>query len=77
MDCNEKYFEVGVKYVLPLTLIAATLAMKGASGWGKFGIFVISTPVMMLSLLSLGKAKRGELFETKKKWARTDNLWQN
>ncbi|MEX2593240.1 MAG: hypothetical protein WD426_10725 [Anditalea sp.] len=74
MNSNEKYFDVGVKYVLPLTLIAATLAMKGASGWGKFGIFVISTPIMLLSLLSLGKAKRGELFETKKQDIRTGNL---
>lgn len=74
MNSNEKYFDVGIKYVLPFTVIAASLAMKGASGWGKLGIFVISTPIMLLSLLSLGKAKRGELFETKRQGTRTDTL---
>jgi hypothetical protein len=74
MNANKKYFDVGVKYALPLTVIAATLAMKGASGWGKFGVFVLSTPIMILSLLSLGKAKRGELFDSNQNLTRRDNL---
>jgi hypothetical protein len=48
--------------------------MKGASGWGKFGVFVLSTPIMILSLLSLGKAKRGELFDSNQNLTRRDNL---
>jgi len=76
MDSNKKFFEVGVKYVLPLTVIAATLAMKKASGWGKLGIFVFSTPIMIFSLLSLEKARRGELFDNEG-FSRMDNLSQN
>lgn len=64
MDTNKKFFDVGVKYILPLTVIGATLAMKKASGWGKFGVFVFSTPIMFFSLLALEKARKGELFES-------------
>jgi len=63
MDSNKKFFEVGVKYILPMTVIGATIAMKKASGWGKFGVFVFSTPIMLFSLLALEKARKGELFE--------------
>lgn len=65
MDSNKKFFDVGVKYILPITVIGATLAMKKASGWGKLGVFVLSTPIMFFSLVALEKARRGELFEEK------------
>jgi hypothetical protein len=73
MDSNKKYFDLGVKYVLPLTVIAATIAMKKASGWGKFGVFALSTPIMILSLLSLEKARKGKLFSDLEA-SRMDNL---
>lgn len=73
MDSNKKYFDLGVKYVLPLTVIAATLAMKKASGLGKLGVFALSTPIMILSLLSLEKARKGKLFSDKVA-SRMDNL---
>ena len=63
MDSNKKFFDVGVKYILPMTVIGATLAIKKASGWGKFGVFVLSTPIMLFSLLALEKARKGELFD--------------
>jgi len=63
MDSNKKFFDVGVKYILPMTVIGATLAMKKASGWGKLGVFAFSTPLMFFSLLALEKARKGELFD--------------
>lgn len=63
MDANKKIFDAGVKYILPLTVIGATLAMRKASGWGKLGVFVLSTPIMLFSLLALEKARKGELFD--------------
>jgi len=76
MNPNEKYFDIGVKYGLPLIVIAATLAMKTASGWGKFGVFALSTPIMILSLKSLGRAKKGKLFNHNGS-IRRDTQWQN
>jgi|GEM_PF-1436790 len=63
MDSNKKFFDAGVKYILPLTVIGATLAMRKASGWGKLGVFILSTPIMLFSLLALEKARKGELFD--------------
>lgn len=73
MDSNKKLFDIGVKYVMPLSVIAATMAMKKASGWGKIGVFALSTPIMILSLLTLEKARKGELFNQSNS-PRTDNL---
>lgn len=61
---------------MPLTVIVATMAMKKVSGWGKIGVFAISTPIMILSLLTLEKARKGELFEHNRS-TRMDNLSQN
>lgn len=63
MDTNQKIFDVGVKYVLPMAVIGATLAMKKASGWGKLGVFAFSTPILLFSLLALEKARKGELVD--------------
>lgn len=63
MDSNKKFFDVGVKYILPMTVIGATLAMKKASGLGKLGVFALATPIMFFSLLALEKARKGELFD--------------
>jgi uncharacterized protein (DUF983 family) len=76
MDSNKKLFDIGVKYVMPLTVIAATMAMRKVSGWGKFGVFAISTPIMILSLLTLEKARKGELFNQNHS-SRMDSLSQN
>lgn len=77
MEPNEKFFDFGVKYGLPIGIIAATMAMIKASGWGKLGVFAVSTPLLLLSLLSLGKAQKGELFPKKSNLTKTDNLFQN
>ena len=77
MEPNEKFFDFGVKYGLPIGIIASTLAMMRASGWGKLGVFAISAPLLVLSLLSLGKAQKGELFNKKSNLTKTDNLYQN
>lgn len=63
MDSNKKFFDVGVKYILPMTVIGATLAMKKASSLGKLGVFALATPIMFFSLLALEKARKGELFD--------------
>jgi Na+/phosphate symporter len=63
MDSNKKFFDVGVKYILPMTVIGATLAMKKASGLGRLGVFAFATPIMFFSLLALEKARKGELFD--------------
>lgn len=63
MDSNKKFFDVGVKYILPMTVIGATLAMKKASGLGKLGVFAFATPIMFFSLLALEKARKGELLD--------------
>lgn len=76
MDSNKKFFDIGVKYFMPFTVIAATLAMKKVSGWGRIGVFAISTPIMILSLLTLEKARKGELFDHIRS-SRMDNLSQN
>lgn len=76
MISNKKFFDIGVKYVMPLTVIAATMAMKKVSGWGKIGVFAISTPIMILSLLTLEKARKGELLDQTNP-SRMDNLSQN
>ncbi len=63
MNANKKFFDVGVKYILPMTVIGATLAIKKAEGWGKLGVFALSTPILFFSLLTLEKARKGELFD--------------
>lgn len=63
MNTNKRFFDAGVKYFLPATLIVATLAIKKASGLGKLAAFAISTPIMFFSLLTLEKARKGELFD--------------
>jgi len=63
MDSNKKFFDIGVKFILPMTVIGATLAMRKASGLGKLGVFAFSTPIMVFSLLALEKARKGELFD--------------
>lgn len=67
MDSNKKLFDVGVKYILPMTVIGATLAMRKASGLGKFAVFAFSTPILFFSLLTLEKARKGELFDEQAK----------
>lgn len=76
MDSNKKFFDVGVKYILPMTVIGATLAMRKASGLGKLGVFAFATPILFFSLLTLEKARKGELFDDSGKF-RTDNQSQS
>lgn len=63
MDSNKKFFDVGVKYILPMTVIGATLAIRKASGLGKLGVFAFATPIMFFSLMALEKARKGQLFD--------------
>ena len=57
MNTEKKYQEFGLKYGIPLTIIAATIAMKKSSGLGKLITFSIVTPAMLGYLYSLFKVK--------------------
>lgn len=57
MTTYQKYFDFGIKYGIPLTIIMATLAMKKAKGLGNLAVFALVTPTMLGYLYSLKKAK--------------------
>jgi hypothetical protein len=57
MKLGENYFEFGVKYGVPLVVIASTLAMKKAKGLGNLLVFAVVAPAMLAYVFSLSKAK--------------------
>ncbi|MEX2513704.1 MAG: hypothetical protein WD398_12435 [Cyclobacteriaceae bacterium] len=57
MNAQEKYFDFGIKYGVPLTIILSTFAMKKAKGLGNLAVFALVTPLMLGYLYSLKKVK--------------------
>lgn len=60
MNIQNKYYEAGLKYGVPLALITATIAMKKTNGIGKFAIFAITAPTLVGFLYSLLKVKENQ-----------------
>lgn len=57
MKAQEKYFEFGVKYGVPLAIIISTMTMKKAKGLGNLLAFSLITPLLLGYLYSLKKVK--------------------
>ncbi len=58
MEIEKKYFELGVKYGVPIAVIGATIAMNKTKGLGRLAMFAITTPLLLGLMYSLTKVKQ-------------------
>lgn len=57
MKLGQEYFDFGIKYGVPLTIIGSTIAMSKVKGIGNLLVFGLVTPAMLYYLYTLAQAK--------------------